>query len=71
MASFVQNNKYFEILWFKKNFFSYVRNLETTSSPIVPNNTYLGSPLLSPFVRTYYVHDPLVKKRVACRVISN
>ena len=33
MASFVQKKKSFEILWSKKNFFAYLRNLEPPAPP--------------------------------------
>ena len=33
-ASFVQTKKSFEILWSKKNFFAYVRNLEIPPPPL-------------------------------------
>ena len=54
MASFVQKKKSFEILWSKKIFFAYLRNLEPPTpphpSPLVRNHTHLAWSLPSPFV---------------------
>ena len=56
-ASFVQQIS-FEILWYKKIFLGYVRNLELPL-PLVRNRTHLAWPLPLPHLRrTHYVEDP-------------
>ena len=43
IASFVQKKESFEILWTKKIFFTYVRNLDPLPrSPLVRNRTHLA-----------------------------
>ena len=56
LASFVQKKKerFWDLAVQKTIIFTYVRNLETSSS-LVRNRTHLGWPLTFPFVRTYYV----------------
>ena len=58
IASFVQKKKSFEILWSKKIFFAYVRNLEPPPpSSLVHNRTHLAWPLPYSFIFTYYVDE--------------
>ena len=55
LASFAQKKeRFWDLAVQKKIFFTYVRNLETSSS-LVRNRTHLAWPLTFPFVRTYYV----------------
>ena len=59
MASFVQNKKRFEILWFKKKFFlrTYVTLHPPPHPPCTQSYAFGLTPLSSHFVRTYYVDD--------------